>query len=252
MRALLAACFLCTTFQSGWAQTVASEADVLARSARYGEPTDRYPHGILGRIAGWGTLDVVVSACAGCADERVRLRLPENRVFEDIKPRLWDVTGDGKPEVVVVESDQEKGARLVVLTAVVRDGRASIEEIAATDFLGTRFRWLAPVAAADFDGDGRIEIAYVETPHRDKVLRLVRVIDGNLILVASLSGVTAHRIGQEQIEGKLRLCAGVPELVLLSADYTRVIGLIFSRDAFKQLDLGPARIARLPRNAASC
>lgn len=252
MRALLAACLLCTMCQSGWAQTVASETDVLVRSASYGEPTDRYPHGILGRIAGWGTLDVVVSSCASCAHERVRLRLPENRVFEDIQPRLWDVTGDSKPEVVVVESDQDKGARLVALAAVVRDGRTSIEEIAATDFLGRRFRWLAPIAAADFDGDGRIEIAYVETPHRDKVLRLVRFIDGTLIEVASVSGVTAHRIGQEQIEGKLRLCAGVPELVLLTADYTRVIGLKFSGDSFNQRDLGPARNARLPRNVASC
>ena len=43
---------------------------------------------------------------------------------------------------------------------------------AATPFIGTPRRWLAPVGVADLDGDGRAEIAYVETPHRDKVLML--------------------------------------------------------------------------------
>lgn len=240
---LLVAATLC-----GGARTEAA----VPLSATYADPTDRYPHDIFGGVAGWATLAVVASPCATCAAETIRVHLPETRVFEDTLPRLWDVTGDGTPEVIVVESDQDKGARLVVLGTVLRKGRLSLEQIAATPFLGTRFRWLAPVAAADFDGDGRTEIAYVETPHRDKVLRLVRLHDGRLLPTASLPGVTAHRIGQNRIEARLRTCADVPELVLLSADYSRIVGVTYRYDAFRQRDLGPARNARLPRNIAPC
>ena len=58
--------------------------------------------------------------------------------------------------MIVVESHAAR-ARLAVWGA---GGR-----LAAIPFIGTRFRWLAPLGAADLDGDGRVEIAYAETPH---------------------------------------------------------------------------------------
>ena len=63
---------------------------------------------------------------------------------------------------------------------------------AATDYIETRFRWLAPIGAAEFDGDWTVEFAYVEKPHLDKVLRVVRRDSRRLSLVASVQGVKNH------------------------------------------------------------
>ena len=115
-------------------------------SARYAEPTTRYPHGVLGDTEEHGSL--IVDLGDG---RRLRLRLPEARVFEDTAPRLADVDGDGTSEVVTVESDRDRGARLAVWT--LRDGR--LAPLAASPFIGTRFRWLAPVGVADLDATAR-------------------------------------------------------------------------------------------------
>ncbi|MCB2105350.1 MAG: VCBS repeat-containing protein, partial [Rhodobacteraceae bacterium] len=69
----------------------AAFADITG--ARYADPTRRYDHGILGDEVEYGTL--VISTTKG----RVRLKLPQTRVFEDTEPRLADVDGDGAPEV---------------------------------------------------------------------------------------------------------------------------------------------------------
>ena len=183
----------------GWADVV---------SARFADPTDRYPHNVLGDIRGWGRLEITR------ADGTVRrIVLPTERVFEDIAPRLWDVTGDGRPEVVVVEADADRGARLVV--------HGSDGLIAASDFIGTPFRWLAPLGAGDVLGNGGVQIAWVETPHLGRVLRLGIQNGDRIAVVASLPGITAHRIGDEVITGGLRPCA--PEIVALSPDWARVL-----------------------------
>ena len=65
--------------------------------------------------------------------------------------------------------------------------------------IGTPFRWLAPAAIADLNGDGVTDIAYVETPHLGKVLRVWSWAAGGLTEIAQLRGVTSHRIGDEVI-----------------------------------------------------
>jgi hypothetical protein len=47
--------------------------------------------------------------------------------------------------------------------------------LASTPWIGQRFRWLAPVAAADLDGDGAMELAYVDRPHLARTLRVWRI-----------------------------------------------------------------------------
>jgi len=180
-------------------------------AAEYLEPTGRYPHGVLGDDLEWGALRI--TRADGTA---VLLRLPEARVFEDIAPRVADVTGDGRAEVVVVESDAALGARLSIL-----DGAG--EPVAATPHIGTRFRWLAPVGIADMDGDGHVEIGYVDRPHLAKVLRVWRYRDGALEEVASAGGLTNHRIGEADIGGGLRTCGGTVEMITASADWSRVV-----------------------------
>ena len=206
-------------------------------------PTDRYPHNVLGPIPGYGELLVEIELCADCPEPRriAHLTLPESRVFEDVAPRLWDVTGDGRPEIVVVESDAQLGARLTVFTLRAPGAQAGhlMRRMAHSDFIGTRFRWLAPVGVADFTGDGRPEIAWVETPHLGRTLRLARLQGDRLAPIAAHPGVTNHRIGDPFIAGGLRDCGTGPEVILARADWSRAVALHFQNDRFREADLGP-------------
>lgn len=213
----------------------ASAVDITAAS--YDAPTTRYGHAVLGDAVEYGAL--VMRRADGSSARAV---LPENLVFEDTAPRLWDVTGDGSPEVVVVEADQRRGARLAVWNA---DGR-----LATTPFIGTRFRWLAPVAAADLDGDGAIEIAYVDRPHLAKTLRVWRFSDGGLREVASMPGVSNHRIGWDYIESGLRDCGNGPELILATGDWRQVLAIRFD-GALTSRPLSPYS-ANAVRQALAC
>lgn len=201
------------------------------RAARYAEPTARYAHGVLGDAVEWGAL--VMRTDAGRA---LTLRLPRVRVFEDTAPRLADLDGDGRAEVVAVESDLARGARLSVY------GSAGL--IAATPFIGRPYRWLAPAGVADLDGDGRVELAYVDRPHLVRRLRIWRLEGGALREIAALDGVTNHRIGDREISGGLRDCGTGPELVLLSPDWTRIVAVTMPGPAGRDLGANdPAALA---------
>jgi hypothetical protein len=199
-------------------------------SARYDGPTTRYPHGVLGDDIEYDTLVVRLSD-----GREISARWAQDIVFEDLSPRVVDVDGDGAPEVVVVESHETQGARLAIWG--IRDG--ALAQIAATPHIGTRFRWLAPVAVADLDGDGRVELAYVDRPHLAKVLRVWRYgADGALTQVASVEGMTNHRIGWDYIAGGLRDCGQGPEMVLADAVWANVVAVRFADGALTQQVLG--------------
>ena len=194
-------------------------------AAAYAEPTDRYDHAVLGDALEWGALRLTLS------DGSERLyRLPEALVFEDIAPRLADVDGDGAPEVIVVETALATGARLAVWGA---EGRR-----AATPHIGQTHRWLAPVGAADFDGDGKIEIAVVDRPHLARILTLWRYEAGSLRLAATASGFTNHRIGWDYIAGGVRQCAGASEMIVADPDWRRILAVRFDGAQVTAKDLG--------------
>ncbi|WP_212524451.1 VCBS repeat-containing protein [Actibacterium sp. MT2.3-13A] len=208
------------------AALAAAPAGAEITAARYAAPTTRYAHGVLGDAVEYGALEFTL------ANGRTRrITLPEPRVFEDLAPRLADLDDDGAPEVIVVETDPDRGARLAIYD---EDGL-----IAATPHIGTAFRWLAPLGAADLDGDGHAEIAYIDRPHLARILRVWRFRDGALHPVASLAGLTNHRIGEDVISGGLRHCGPRPEIIAASADWSRLIAVTLVEDRLSATDIGP-------------
>lgn len=212
--------------------------------ADYTQPTDRYPHAILGDGVEHAGLRVTLSD--GSVQEAT---WPPGMVFEDTAPRLVDLDGDGAPEVIVVETSDTSGGRLAVWGLVDR----RLAPLAMGPHIGKRFRWLAVAGAADLDGDGSIEIAYVDRPHLAKELQVWRYVPtaegATLELVATQSGLTNHRIGEVDIGGGIRTCGNVPEVITASADWSRVIATRLEDGALKSRDLGP-HTGRASLNAA--
>lgn len=224
-------------------------------AARLSGPTDRYPHDVLGGIPAWTELTVAARACRACrhGSEYGTIRLDPPLVFEDVAPRLWDVTCDGRPEVVVVESHEALGARLTVWAW--SDNTASqtgLRRIAATPHIGTRFRWLAPAGIGDFAGDGRPVIAYVDRPHLAREVVFVRLEGHRLAEVARAPGYSNHRIGDTSIASGTRNCGGVTELILPRSGAPRLAALRLMDGKIVAHDAGPWRGPRDIARATRC
>lgn len=181
-------------------------------AAWYAEPTTRYGHGILGDAIEAGTL--VVRDGAGTEHH---LQLPEHHVFEDRFPRLADIDGDGRDEIVTIRSDVRQGAAI----AVYRLGASGLEELASIPTIGRSNRWLNVAAIADLTGDGRLDIALVKTPHIGGTLEIWSLKGDKLERVASARGFSNHAIGtrEQRLSVAIDLTGdGVADLALPSAD----------------------------------
>ena len=219
-------------------------ADTI-QSAEYVDPTTRYDHAVLGDNVEWGGLHIVTGTTFGKTDGFFNafksltweISLPDDRVFEDLEPRLWDVTGDGAPEVVVVLSRIDLGASLVIMG--LQDGRPV--QIAATPHIGQSHRWLAPVAAADLDGDGTIEIAYIDRPHLAKTMRIWRFEDDRFFEIGTIAGLTNHKIGQDFIQGGQRNCGEGPEFITANANWTSVMATRLRDGQFQSVAIADYR-----------
>lgn len=198
-------------------------------SARYEVDLDVYPHRIMGSIR---EKAVLVARDAGGREYKTDLRAAgqSHNVFEDIAPRVVDVNGDGVSDVVVVETSQTEGAQL----AIYGLRRSKLVKIAATPHIGKRFRWLAPVGISDLDGNGTIELAYVDRPHLAKTLRIWSWLPGGLTEIASIPDVTNHRIGDEVIWGGLRDCGEGPEMVLADGAFRQIVLIRFTGDTIRK------------------
>ncbi|MBE1283135.1 MAG: VCBS repeat-containing protein [Rhodobacteraceae bacterium] len=195
-----------------------SVADAHAQTlteAVFGDPTTRYGHAVLGDAVEWGALKMVFDG-PDSAPSVVEVALPQDHVFEDLAPRPVDLDLDGTPDaVMVIETDMATGAALALYGA---DGK-----ITETPHIGRSNRWLAPIAAADLDGDGHVEIAYIDRPHLAKTLRIWRYRNGALHPVADKPGLTNHRIGEDFITSGLRECGAGPELITADARWRKVM-----------------------------
>ncbi|MDJ0944879.1 MAG: VCBS repeat-containing protein [Kiloniellales bacterium] len=197
-------------------------------------PTEDYRHAILGdpiEASGFCALDL-------WSGETATLDLSAGSVFEDLRVRLVDLTGDGRAEFVVIRSYLDRGAALAVYRLV--EGR--IEHLAETPPIGIANRWLNPAGAADFDGDGRVEIAYVETPHIGGTLRVWELVEGELRQEQAVAGFSNHAIGSRELDLSAVLdwnADGVPDLAV-PANGRRSLRIVsFAGGTFAELDTVP-------------
>jgi hypothetical protein len=159
-----------------------------------GSPTRRYPHGALGSPAHAGSVHALAKSRTGDW-KQVGLELPLNRVYEDRVPRIVDLDQDGREEIVLIEADALRGAALVVLGLDHAPEGPRLVERARGPFAGTTFRWLNPVGVADFDADGKLDLASVVTPHIGGVLQLLHYRPPALVPYARALDVSNHRMG---------------------------------------------------------
>jgi hypothetical protein len=188
--------------------------------AWYTEPTNRYDHGILGdRIEG-GALTVVDDV-----GRQFTITLDDTQVFEDLTPRIADINGDGSNDIVVIRTTISAGAAIAVYAIV--DG--ALAELASIPPIGLTHRWLNIAGIADFNGDGRLDVALVKTPHIGGNLEFWTLQGGQLVLLASAAGFSNHAIGTTELG--LSAVAdvdgdGVADLALPDNDRTtlRIVG----------------------------
>ena len=162
-----------------------------------GSPTERYPHAALGSRTHAGSVHVLAAAPAGSQQEII-YRLPINRVFEDLTLRLADIDQDGRDEIIVIESDVLRGASVVVLGLEDAPNGKTLKEKARSPPAGSIFRWLNPVGIADFNGDGKQDVAAVITPHIGGVLTLYHYRPPQLVPYAKAMDISNHLMGSPE------------------------------------------------------
>ncbi|MBS0533131.1 MAG: VCBS repeat-containing protein [Proteobacteria bacterium] len=182
----------------------------------FASPTQRYDHAALGDAIEAGSLMIVTAD--GKTDTVV---LGNDAVFEDLTPRLADLDGDGRDEIVVVKSYLTRGSAIAVIAQ--RKGRYQI--VAETPPLGGPHRWENPAGIGDFNGDGKMDIAVVRQPHAVGALELWTYADGRLRHGPSLDDFSNHVAGTRAL-GMSAVADfdgdGTPDLALPSFDRTRL------------------------------
>jgi hypothetical protein len=158
------------------------------RHAWLTHPTTRYDHGVIGDAIEAGGL-----AAETTAGKILSLELDERAVFEDRLARI--VRLDGTDGLLVVKSYLTRGAALAFIEA----GESGLKIAAEAPPIGISHRWLNPVGIADFDGDGRDEVAAVLTPHIGGLLTIYRREGSLLRQIHQAGGFSNHRIGAREL-----------------------------------------------------
>ncbi len=207
-----------------------AEGENDIRRAWLSAPTDHYAHGVLGDKIEAGAITVDTHT-----GERLTLTLPQNAVFEDRYPRLHDIDGDGRDEMVVVKSTNTQGAALAIIG--IRNNKLQI--LAETEPIGQPYRWLNPVGVGDFDGDGEKELAYIEKPHIEGTLRVVKWQGTKLAKVYEACCFSNHFIGSRELTLSAAVDFdgdGILELVIPNTTRMELRIISFKDGQFKEIE----------------
>ena len=162
--------------------------DSSDRVAVLSDPTDAYPHGVVG--------DRVESVTATVFDGRDGevvgvATAPEGTVFETVAPMWADTNDDGVEELLLTASDATGGARLVIYGW---DGAL----LSSSEPVGNGQRWRNLLGVAEF-GEMR-RVVDVQTPHIGGIVQWFDVDGDSLTNVARISGYSTHRIGSRNLD----------------------------------------------------
>lgn len=157
--------------------------------AQYAMPTEKYNHGILGDKIEAELLVVVVDGVFYAH------QLPADYVFEDIRPRLYDVDGDSVLEFICIRTKISLGAGIAIYKII----GGQLLEYAYVPEIGVSYRWLNIVAINDLDNDGVVELAWIETPHIGGILKVAKVGAGDLQVLAESAQYSNHAIGERNL-----------------------------------------------------
>jgi hypothetical protein len=195
--------------------------------AQYAMPTEKYTHGILGDGIEAEQLVVVRD---GVFYEYI---LPGDYVFEDIRPRLYDVDGDHELEVITIRTNVSKGAGIAIYK--IEDG--ALVEYAHVPEIGNAYRWLNIAAIHDLDNDGIVELAWIETPHIGGTLKVAKIHAGKLQVLAEKAQYSNHKIGERN------LCLSVlteqsnkKVLYVPNQSRNKIVGFAFENNEFQAID----------------
>lgn len=155
--------------------------------AQYAKPTEKYPHGVMGDNVEAEQLVVVVRG------EFYDLTLEPQYLFEDIRPRLYDVDQDGELEFVTIRTHMDKGAGIAIYKVL----EGELVEYAHVPEVGISNRWLNPVTIHDLDDDGVVELVWVQTPHIGGIIKVAKFNPGEMTVLAESSLYSNHK-GREK------------------------------------------------------
>ena len=189
--------------------------------AQYAKPTEKYRHGILGDRIEAEQLVVVVDGIF------YELTLPNEFVFEDISPRLYDVDGDDELEFITIRSSVSQGAGIAIYKII--DGQ--LDEYAFVPEIGTANRWLNIVAINDLDNDGTEELVWIQTPHIGGILKVARIKEGALTVIDETSQYSNHAIGERNLcLSTLTEQSGQKVVYVPTQRRDKIVGFTFQND----------------------
>jgi len=157
--------------------------------AQYAKQTSKYAHGILGDQIEAEQLIVVEDSIF------YEFNLEEEYVYEDLRPRLFDVNLDGDLEFITIRSHQSFGAAIVIYE--IEGGE--LKEYAFTEEIGNSNKWLNLVTINDLTNDGQIEMVWIQTPHIGGILKYAIIEKGELEVKDEVEQYSNHAIGERNL-----------------------------------------------------
>jgi len=154
------------------------------------DPTDRYPHGVLGdKLEASAVTVIAVAPNALTIRFHYVVRAPA--VFEDLIAVMAPIGEGRRQALVIVKSAPRQGSSILVLGW--RDG--GLEVLAEGPVFGQGNRWVHVIGAADMSGDGIPELIAVNTPHLAGVLVAYERKGASLISSGKALGYSSHGAG---------------------------------------------------------
>jgi len=127
------------------------------------------------------------------ATQKYRIDLGLDQAFEDLRPRIADIDGNGDQTLFAVRSSVSQGSALI---AVRLESGGLLHIIAETAPARQAKGWLNPVGIADFIGDGRKSVAVVASPDQHGELQLWDLSNHVFSNRIKVPGVSNHLPGQ--------------------------------------------------------